>query len=255
LTDEDLQRFRKVLEKTTLESIIKLSSEVTSRLTFLDILHELVYGPEAKHLKERSQLHKIIDPHCWIFGAQFHLATSDKSFREIIRAHRNKAELTEISDENINSISGIKDIPDLFLAANRDYPIEPKHHHLLVELKAPSVSIGRKEVEQVRRYAETLLESHEFDKRSTRWDIFLVSAKVTSQIDRDRSQKDKLHGVLYEWENMTVWALEWSEIINNAREEMQLVRDQLKKKSEELSVSDYLKENFPEILQNLSSNF
>jgi hypothetical protein len=52
---------------------------------------------------------------------------------------------------------------------------------------------------------------------------------------------------------MTVWAFEWSEMITRAREELQLVRDHLQKKSKELTVSDYLKENFPEILENLKN--
>jgi len=50
---------------------------------------------------------------------------------------------------------------------------------------------------------------------------------------------------------MTLWALEWSEIIANARAEMQLVRDHLKQKSEELTLSDYLRENFPEVLSSI----
>lgn len=79
-----------------------------------------------------------------------------------------------------------------------------------------------------------------------------MSAKATKEIERDRKQKDKPHGCLWDWENMTVWAFEWSEIITKAREEMQLVREHLKKKSEELTVSDYLRENFPEILEGLS---
>ena len=251
LSDADIERFRKVLARTTLESIIKLSSEVTNRLTFLDLLHILVYGPDAKTVKERSQLHKIIDPHCWIFGPQFHLATSDKSFREVIRRHRKKAGLADIDDQALENVGGVDDIPDLFLASTRDFPVQPKHHHLLVELKAPRVGLGREEAEQIRRYAETILESHEFDTTSTRWDIFLVSSRCGKEIERDRNQKDKPHGVLFEWDNMTLWALEWSEIIANARAEMQLVRDHLKQKSEELTLSDYLRENFPEVLSSI----
>lgn len=143
LSDEDMEKFRKVLERTTLDSIIKLSSEVTNRLTFLDILQQLVYGPEAKHFKERSQLHRILEPHCWMFGPQFHLATSDQSFREVIRQHRIKEGLESIRDAQLQNISGINDIPDLFLAATRDFPVEPKHHHVLVELKAPSMSLKK----------------------------------------------------------------------------------------------------------------
>jgi len=141
LSDDEIERFRRVLAKTTLESIIKLSTEVTNRLVFLDLLHGLVYGDVAKTVRERTQLHRIIDPHCWMFGPRFHLATSDKSFREVIRKHRHNAGLSEIADAELENISGVQDIPDLFLAATRDFPLEPKHHHLLVELKAPGVSL------------------------------------------------------------------------------------------------------------------
>lgn len=252
LSDADMEKFRKLLERTTLDSILKLSSEVTHRLDFLDILHKLVYGELAGRVKERTQLHKILEPDCWIFGSQFHLAASDRSFREIIRRHRIKAGLDDVSEEAIASIKGVDDIPDLFLASSRDYPAHPKHHHLLVEIKAPSVPLGRKERDQIRRYAETILDSDEFDKTSTRWDLFLVSGRATKEIERDRTQKDAPHGRLYSWENMDVWAFEWCEIENRAREEMQLVRDHLKRKSEELTISGYLQENFPEILVTLS---
>ena len=251
LSDEDMEKFKKVLEHTTLDSIIRLSSEVTDRLNFLDILHELVYGDISKHLKERSQLHRILEPHCWIFGPRFYLATSDMSFREIIRKHRRIAGLKDVKDEVINEIPGVSNIPDLFLAASREYPIDPKDHHMLIELKSPSVSLGRKEVEQIRRYAQVIFDSSQFDKLSTRWDIFLVSAKAKDEIDLDRKQKDRSSGVLAQWENLTLWAFEWSELIARAKKEMQLVRDHLKRKSTELKVSDYLKENFPTILENL----
>lgn len=248
LSDQDMEMFREVLERTTLDSIIRLSSEVTNRLSFLDVLHELVYGDESKHLKERSQLHRIIEPYCWAFGPQFHLATSDESFRKIVRKHRKLAGLDDIDDDQVKAIAGIGDIPDLFLAATREFPTDPKQYHVLVELKAPRVKLGRTETEQIRRYAETILESSEFDKVSTRWDLFLVSSAATGEVQRDREQKGKPFGCLWEWDRMTVWAFQWSEIINRAREEMQLVRQHLRKKSNELSVSEYLRKNFPDIL-------
>jgi hypothetical protein len=252
LSDADMVKFRRILERTTLDSILKLASEVTHRLDFLDVLHGLVYGDVGKHVKERSQLHRILEPDCWIFGAQFHLAASDKSFREIIRQHRKRAGLTDVSDDEISKIQGAQNIPDLFLAATRDYPLAIKHHHALVELKAPNATLGKNERDQVRRYADTILDSHEFEKKSTHWDIFLVSKKCTKEIERDRNQKNLPHGCLYQWDEMSVWAFEWSEIITKARDEMLLVRDHLKRKSEELTVSQYLKENFPDILETIA---
>lgn len=178
------------------------------------------------------------------------MATSDQSFRKIIKKHRKLAGLDDIPDLRLKEIAGVSDIPDLFLAATRDFPTHPKQYHVLVELKAPKVKLGRTEVEQIRRYAETILESSEFDKASTRWELVLVSSTAANEIQRDREQKDKPFGCLWEWDHMTVWAFQWSEIITRAREEMQLVRQHLKKKSDELSVSDYLRENFPDILGN-----
>ena len=52
---------------------------------------------------------------------------------------------------------------------------------------------------------------------------------------------------------MTVWTFAWSEIIMKAKDEMVLVRDHLKRKSEELGVSTYLRENFPDILASLDA--
>jgi hypothetical protein len=254
LSDEDFERFRKLLERTTLDSILKLSSEVTHRLDFLDVLHRLIYGDVKSHLKERSQLHKILEPDCWIFGPAFHLATSDKSFREVIRKHRQLARLSDADELKSTSVSGINinDIPDLFLASSREYPVPPKHRHLLVEIKAPAVSLGRKERDQIRRYADTILKSSEFDKSNTHWDIFLVSARCTEEIEMDRNQKDSPHGCLWQWDRMSVWAFEWSEIITTAKDEMVLVREHLRRKSDELSISQYLAENFPDVLAALS---
>ena len=139
----------------------------------------------------------------------------------------------------------------MFLAAQRDYPFDPKHHHLLVELKAPNVSLGRKEVEQIRKYRDVIDDSHEFDKASTFWDIYLVSSKASESVSKDRHQKGLEHGVVWQGDNMIVWALEWSEIIAKAKEEMSFVREHLEVKTKELSVSEYLRRDFPDIFSDI----
>lgn len=254
LSNADVAKFKAVLERTTLQQIINLSSIVAGRLDFLDMLNELTYGDIAKKVKERSQLHRILEPHCWIFGAKFDMATSDQNFRNVVKKHRILAGLGDPDISVPDPIKGMDDIPDLFLAASRDYPIMPKHHHVLVEIKAPSVSLGKKERDQIRRYAETIMDASEFDKASTHYDLFLVSAKASKEIDRDRKQKDKPYGCLWEWDNMSVWAFEWSEIIARSKEEMTLVRDNLERKSRQLSVSEAVRREFPDILSGLDDD-
>lgn len=251
LKDEDVEKFRRLLETTKLDSIIRLASEVTGRLRFLDVLHELVYGEFAKHLRERSQLHKLLEPHCWLFGSKYHLAASDQQFRNVIRRHREEAGLDPVSDDVLDSAAGMNDIPDLFLAAQRDYPTDPpfpKYHRLLIELKRPSVAVGAKEVAQAKRYAQTVLKSAEFDQSATRWDVFVVSSEVTGEIEAERNQKGRQRGCVFDYENVTVAVHSWGEIIERARAEMHLVQQHLEKKSVELNVSAYLRDNFPDIV-------
>ena len=209
LGDEEMRDFREVLERTTLQSIIRLASEATDRLVFLDVLHDLVYGEDARHLRERSQLHKILEPNCWIFGPQFHLATSDKSFREVIRKHRELAGLETADEVDIARVNGVADIPDLFLAAARDYPLpapEKAHHHVIIELKRPTVRVGMKEVQQVTRYGTTLSQSQQFDRNSTQWDVFVVSTHVQPEVDVLRKQKNRPEGCFSDSEGLRMWA-------------------------------------------------
>lgn len=181
--------------------------------------------------------------------AKFGIGRSDEGFKKIIVKHREKAGLTPLSEDKLDKIKDVKKIPDLFLCAQKEYPITPKNHHLLVEIKAPKVPIGKKERDQVTKYAETIRKSHEFDAISTRWDLFVVSSKVSDDIDDYRKQKDKEPGILFEWENMTIWAFEWSEIITRAKEEMQFVKKHLDLKTKQLAVSDYLRKKYPEVFQ------
>ena len=58
---------------------------------------------------------------------------------------------------------------------------------------------------------------------------------------------------LWSFENMDVWAFEWSEIISRSREELHLVRQHLDMKYKELSVSEYLRDNYPEVFADIQN--
>ena len=49
LSTHDVAQFRELLERTTLQSIIRMASEVTERLTFLDVLQQILYGEAYVH--------------------------------------------------------------------------------------------------------------------------------------------------------------------------------------------------------------
>jgi hypothetical protein len=93
LDEQTVIRFRALLDKADLEDVIAFTDEVADKGQFLDFLHALVYGAPAKHLKERSQLHKIVQRHLWLFGENYNGAPilfSDKGLEGNLAALRER---------------------------------------------------------------------------------------------------------------------------------------------------------------------
>ena len=74
LPERKLQELAKLLEDADLANIIGASKLVADRLKFLHGLEALLFTPDMKmHLKERSQLHRLLAENTWAFGEEFQL--------------------------------------------------------------------------------------------------------------------------------------------------------------------------------------
>jgi hypothetical protein len=117
-----------------------------------------------------------------------------------------------------------------------------------VELKRPTVKIGSDEVQQLVKYANTVVQSAQFDQSRTQWDLFLVSSEIKPDVQLQRNQVGRPLGCILQTVGLRCWVFSWGEIIHKAKEEMRLVREHLQLKSLELSSSDYLKREFAAVL-------
>jgi hypothetical protein len=242
-----MRRFRDVLERTPLESVIHLASTISTRFAYLDALHDIVYGDAAKHLRERSQLHWIVEEHCWLFAPQYNLASSDERMRKVLVEHRKHAKLASLPEPAVDAIRGINDIPDLFLVASALTSDRPRNRHAVIEIKAPNVKITNAEIGEIKHYAKTILQSGAFDKKDTHWDLFIVSSTVDDDVDSmERGQRGRpYHCVGQPAEHMDLWCFSWAELIARARAEMNFAMGNLKMRS--MDVSDYLKKHQPAV--------
>lgn len=150
LTAEEMQSFADLLKEVSLSSVIKASATMQNRLKFMEELRQIAYG-DLNKVKERSQLHKIIENETWIFGKKYNFLASDNSFRTIVSEIRNK----ECGFIGKDEIVGDDYIPDLFLAKMGFDGETPKA--LIVELKRPSVKIGLDETTQIKKYFNTVI--------------------------------------------------------------------------------------------------
>ena len=136
--------------------VLKALIEKDNLLTRLDILknfEKMVYGKEKKHIKERTQLHLVVENNLWIFGEKFEHFNmgnfySDIKIKKIIEKHF-KAKIYD--DSSLQQIKNINKIPDIVI------PLREENTLYIIEHKKPSVKINDKIIFEVKnKYIKTL---------------------------------------------------------------------------------------------------
>jgi hypothetical protein len=183
LTVEQQNEFADLIQETKLSSIIKASRVISDRLKFLEGLDVLLFETESKKTwKERSQLHKLLERHVWVFGEEFNLSLSD---RHLTRALERHIELLGRDATNLEPVLAVEGgdpgIIDLMLTKTIQRG-ENEFEHLIIELKRPSQEINGEVLEQVRRYALAVAKDPRFHQGRVKWKVWAVSNKLSDEV-------------------------------------------------------------------------
>lgn len=256
LPKEKKKELEELLEDNDLTSIITMSKMVSDRIKFVSGIEELIFNYETrKLLKERSQLHKILADNAWFFGNEFQVAVSDKSLTEVLRVHRKLLGCEiDIDGEAVKRLDGKVGIIDLMLSRDIPKNHESEREHLIIELKAPKVKIGKEEVDQIISYADAISEDARFKGLNVKWNLLLVSTEVDSTAEKRRRQLGREFGIVHDTElidggRMTVWVKTWSEIINGCKHRMKYIKDSLDMDFDATNGVEYLQKKYAEYLQ------
>jgi hypothetical protein len=263
LSDETLQKFHSLLERTELENLISFSSSVANKIEFLDFLNEIVYGDISKILKERSQLHKIIERQLWIFGEAYSGTThlwSDTQLGNTLKELRDKYFNYEptLEDENLDElpIEGAQNITDLFFLNEKILDNEDREV-MIVELKSPKCAIGKKEIQQIDDYAFTVERYPGLPKEKMKYKFILISsrmneyAKSKMRSSRERFQEPFLYDKKTD-KNIEVYIMEWADLIESNKRKLGYLSTKLRVKN--VDVKEKFETEYPEIInEKLSS--
>lgn len=263
LSDESLLKFHSLLEKTELENVISFSSTVANKIEFLDFLNKIVYGDISKILRERSQLHKIIEKELWLFGEAYngtpHL-WSDKmignTLKELRDKHFNYNPTQE--DENLieSDVEGLENITDLFFLNEKILDNEDREI-MIVELKSPKCAIGKKEIQQIDDYAFTVEQFPGLPTENVKYKFILISSRLNEYAKSKMKSKKNIYKepFLYDKKtdkNIEVYVMEWSELIELNKRKLGYLSTKLKVK--DVSVKQKFATEYPEIInEKLSS--
>jgi hypothetical protein len=105
----------------------------------------------------------------------------------------------------------------------------PDHREfLLVELKKPSIKIGRKEADQVEDYVNAILAQPDFINTSTQWNFFLVTTEYDDVVKQRITQENRPVGLFIDKPNHKVWIKSWAELIRDCEARLKFVQDKLR---------------------------
>ncbi|MGO9650710.1 ATP-binding protein [Mycobacterium sp.] len=177
LSSSDRETLTRLLSETTLPAIIKAANLVTSRNKFLTGLEHLLFDPvDAKNVGERDHLHRILERELWIFGEAYYVMNSERGLTEMLRTHLKLEGLPTKGVEPVTRWDGKTGRVDLHLAAKTQE--FDRTRHLVVELKAPDIRLGRSELDQVEDYANTVLSNSALATDKAEWDFVLVGTDM-----------------------------------------------------------------------------
>lgn len=248
LPQKSIKQFNDLLERTELKDVIDFSDKVARKMDDLEFIDKLVYSEISKNVKERKELHKILEKMLWIFGEEYSHAVnlfSDKNLQNNLKELRDKTMQykADKNEDNIRQVpNGLKSITDLFLYSE----IRPDQEHrkvLIVELKAPKVKLSTKEIGQVERYAFQIDQSP-FVSSKVSFEIWLVGSEISSAAAYKLTGKDK-DELLTSSDRVKIKVKKWSDILEDARRRLSYMSQLLQ--TRDISVKDKAERDFAEI--------
>ena len=242
LPEERVQEMAALFDRTTLESIITTTHSVLNRLDFLAGLRLMVFDPASKKATaERRQLHKILEREAWLFGDEWTLTASDEALRRVLVKHLHLLGEDVAYDDVMPQAQedGQLLIPDLVLSGSVS-TYSKSHEYLVVELKRPSVRLGKEELDQIEGYAIAISDDDQFNQPGVSWDFWLIGNNYDAYIKRKLATPGNPHGCALIDPKFRVHVRTWAEILDDAEHRHRYIQRALDSTSTEQDGLAYL---------------
>lgn len=222
-----------LLDQTSLSSIIEASKTVSERLKFIAGFKELIFQRESKNtLKERKELHRLLEGETWIFGEEYLLTSSDEDLTTVLRKYLDKLRPAEKKSRQSKITPVVRDdgsqgVIDLMLAREIPQYGRTRKEYLVVELKRPSQKLDLTVKGQIESYALAVIKDERFDTKNTHWTFIAVSNEMTAEAAETVNQVGKPVGYFLTGANYRVGLVTWAELLQASATRLEIFREKL----------------------------
>jgi hypothetical protein len=244
------EELAQLLQETSLLSIINASKVVTDRLKFLTGLEALIFDRNiGATLRERTQLQRILAENTWIFGEEHHLMVDDQSLDECLKEHT-RLRGAKVDPGPVSHPTKKRGIVDMMFGKQRRSHRDAELEHLIVELKAPRVSIGDKEITQIEGYVRAIRNDPRFDMHKTSWIFWVLSKRFDPSVMQLRQIPHTDPGVIIKQDKIIVIVKNWAQIIAENRSRLKFFQEGLDYKATKADALLHVQQNHLEIFTN-----
>lgn len=228
LTREERQDMANLLDKVQLNNVLSMLKLITDRLQAIKDFKELI--KKERNANEVDHIQKFIEKHYWFFGEEYHLATAEEpDFEEALRRY-----LNIVSDNYYKKGSIVIDDKDKYkqmdIFAFQSLPNGDIKKCIVVELKRPSVVLGRTELDQLKKYFGVIMREDRFNASNINWEFYLVGNKYNDEIKWE-IQSNKGHGeksLAFSIDKCKIYVKTWSEIFTELELNFNYLQEKLK---------------------------
>lgn len=153
----------------------------------------------------------------------------------------------------LHAVDETRGIIDLMLSKSIHRNPKEGLEHLVVELKAPNVKIGSKEITQIESYAFAIAANERFKSINTRWNFWIISSDLDDFAKM--RLKNKADGSLHNADGIIIWVKTWSEVIFENKTRLDFIRNQLNYNVDRERSFIRLKEKYAELTQGIKTSF
>ena len=221
--------FSQLLDKTELGNIISASNLVANRIVAVRILKEIVFEPKHRRsITERGELDVLVRDNTWLFGEGFHFTMAEAGLTKIMQRVSKELALKRAKSAKGRKPDGKIGRINSFMGRLVPHGDGKHREFLLIELKRPSLTIGRKELDQLEDYVNSILAQPDFVNTSTHWNFYLVTSEYDGVVKERITQENRAVGLFIDKPNHKVWVKSWAELLRDAESRLKFVQDQLR---------------------------
>jgi hypothetical protein len=189
---------------------------IENRFKTIELLRKLVFDLK-KFTNERNHIQNAIEQSYWLFGEQYHLASADEHFQKLLSEYLYIIDEVKITDKL--EVYDWKRRPDIFLCRKNSIPDsrDTEYHieeNIMVELKRPTVTIGKEQFRQIDDYLDFIMKQDQFNSQTRKWKFYVISNKVDPYIDKQyEAFKDKGKKFLvHQSGKYEIYAMTWDDL-------------------------------------------